>query len=113
MAAIERGEGSDDSTVKAWLAKAVTVSRGPQWTCDKCGHVHGEWEAICDRCGAFDTLSWTDKGTDSAMQAGSMSMLPLIVGSLPGADAPANSMADDGDVIDHDGADDDVKQTTG
>jgi len=113
MAAIERGEGSDDSTVKAWLAKAVTVSRGPQWTCDKCGHVHSEWEAICDRCGAFDTLSWTDKGTDSAMQAGSMSMLPLIVGSLPGADAPADSMADDGDVIDHDGADDDVKQTTG
>ncbi len=110
MAAIERGEGSDDSTVKAWLAKAVTVSRGPRWTCDKCGHVHGEWEAICDRCGAFDTLSWTDKGTDSAVQSGSLSMLPLIVGSLPGADAPAHDMADDGDVIDHDGPDGDLRQ---
>lgn len=110
MAAIERGEGSDDSTVKAWLAKAVTVSRGPQWTCDKCGHVHAEWEAICDRCGAFDTLSWTDKGTDTAMQAGSMSMLPLIVGSLPGADATADNRQDDGDVIDHDGVDEDLKQ---
>jgi HemY protein len=97
--------------VKAWLAKAVTVSRGPRWTCDKCGHVHGEWEAICDRCGAFDTLSWTDKGTDSAMQSGSMSMLPLIVGSLPGADAPGHGADDDADVIDHDGQDGELKQT--
>ena len=104
MAAIERGEGSEDSTVKAWLAKALTVSRGPQWTCDKCGHVHSDWEAICDRCGAFDTLSWTDKGKDNVVQGGAMSMLPLIVGALPAAeqahgpdDAPVT-----GDVIDHD-----------
>lgn len=113
MAAIERGEGSDDSTVRAWLAKAVTVSRGPQWTCDKCGHVHSEWEAICDRCGAFDTLSWTDKGKDDVVQSGAMAMLPLILGALPASTKTDASDTDamDGDVIEHGGADGGPKQT--
>lgn len=99
MAAIERGEGSDDSTVKAWLAKALSVSRGPQWTCDNCGHVHAAWVALCENCGAFDSLSWKDRGEGDAVQSSSVSMLPLIVGALPatghGGDADA-----DGDIID-------------
>lgn len=99
MAAIERGEGSDDSTVKAWLAKALTVSRGPQWTCTKCGHVHAEWVAVCDNCGAFDTLSWMDKASGETVQASSVSMLPLIIGAPDKPDTP--EPADDmGDVID-------------
>jgi len=36
MAAIERGEGSDDSIVRAYLARALTASRGSQWVCEKC-----------------------------------------------------------------------------
>ena len=35
MAAVERGEGADDATVRAWLSKALTSPRGPQWCCDK------------------------------------------------------------------------------
>jgi HemY protein len=99
MAAIERGEGSDDSTVKAWLAKALTASRGPQWICDKCGHVHASWSALCDNCEAFDTLSWREAPSSDVMAGASAAMLPLIVGAVEDkSDAPAD---EDGEVIDH------------
>ena len=60
MAAVERGEGSDDTTVRAWLSKAVTASRGPQWCCDKCHAIHSDWAPICENCGGFDTMSWRE-----------------------------------------------------
>ncbi len=43
MAAIERGEGAEDSVVKGWLARALTAPRGPQWVCGSCQSVHAEW----------------------------------------------------------------------
>lgn len=83
MAAIERGEGADDTTVKAWLAKALTASRGPQWVCDNCGHVHAAWAPICENCDAVDTLSWKEATAGGAVSEGAaMAMLPLIVGAL-------------------------------
>ena len=55
MAAIERGEGADDSVVRGWLARAMAAPRGPQWCCDKCQAIHAAWGPICDNCGGFDT----------------------------------------------------------
>lgn len=82
MAAIERGEGKSDAVVKGWLARALTAPRGPQWVCDNCHHIHGEWVPVCDNCGAFDTLSWsTPPQQDVAMPSGT-EMLPLIVGAI-------------------------------
>lgn len=99
MAAIERGEGSGDSTVKAWLAKAVTAPRGPQWICDNCGQAHGPWAAICTRCGAFDTLSWKQAAENGVVQGASAAMLPLIVGALEDKTAASQAGAPEGDVI--------------
>lgn len=82
MAAIERGEGSEDKIVQAWLARAVTASRGPQWICDVCGQVHSEWVPVCSNCGSFDTLSWREAPQSDAALAGAAQMLPLIVGAL-------------------------------
>ncbi len=80
MAAIERGEGADDSVVRGWLTRALTAPRGPQWMCDNCQHIHSAWSATCSNCGSFDTLSWkTPPASDVAMPAGT-EMLPLIVG---------------------------------
>ncbi len=82
MAAIERGEGSDDAVVRGWLTRALTVSRGPQWVCTNCQHIHADWVALCDNCGSFDTLAWDtppDSGGSSPTQT---EMLPLIVGPL-------------------------------
>lgn len=80
MAAIERGEGSADSVVQAWLAKAVTAPGGPQWICDNCQNIHSEWTPTCENCGAFDTLTWRrPPATERAMPGGSV-MTPLLVG---------------------------------
>jgi HemY protein len=82
MAAIERGEGGEDRVVRGWLARAVTASRGPQWTCEACGHVHAQWQPVCAHCERFDTLSWAVAPQSESALAGTAQMLPLIVGAL-------------------------------
>jgi HemY protein len=94
MAAIERGEGSSDRIVQAWLARAVTASRGPQWICGNCGHVHAEWRPVCANCESFDTLNWEEAPQSAAALAGPAQMLPLIVGALENRSAPDVEDAD-------------------
>lgn len=81
MAAIERGEGSDDTVVRGWLAKAVTAKRGPQWVCSNCQKVHPKWVPICDNCDGFDTLAWTTPPETDATSATGAQMMPLILGA--------------------------------
>ena len=100
MAAIERGQGAPDAVVRGWLAKALNASRGPQWICAKCNHVHEAWEPVCDNCGAFDTLDWKTAPHSGDTGLAQSAMLPLIVGSLeddrhPGsAESPTSARAD-------------------
>ncbi|MGB0959534.1 MAG: heme biosynthesis protein HemY [Halocynthiibacter sp.] len=82
MAAIERGEGSDDVAVRGWLTKALTAPRGPQWICDSCGHIHMEWAPTCGKCASFDTLTWKDAPKGEISMPASTEMLPLIVGAV-------------------------------
>ena len=79
MAAIEKGEGSPDSVVRGWLAKALSAARGEAWLCNSCNHVHGQWQPMCESCGAFDTLSWDRQPHAEDAFGASASMLPLIV----------------------------------
>ncbi|MEP5731300.1 MAG: heme biosynthesis HemY N-terminal domain-containing protein [Sulfitobacter sp.] len=81
MAAIERGEGASDAVVKGWLTRALTVSRGPQWICDNCQHIHAEWKPMCSNCNSFDTLAWKTPPTSEVAMPGGVQMLPLIVGA--------------------------------
>lgn len=90
MAAVERGEGSDDQVVRGWLARALTAPRGPQWCCDKCQAIHGQWHPICENCGGFDTLSWREPAAASTPAQAGPELLPLIVGTPP-APAPDDS----------------------
>ena len=85
MAAIERGEGASEAVVRAWLAKALGASRGPQWVCENCGTVHGSWLPICSSCEAFDTLEWTEpRRGETALSALPTDMLPLLTGPAVG-----------------------------
>ena len=94
MAAIERGEGADDSVVRGWLTKALTAPRGPQWICDNCQHIHASWGPTCNNCGSFDTLSWrTPPENEVAMPVGT-EMLPLIVGQSPTAEVATVEVID-------------------
>jgi len=95
MAAIERGEGSDDTVVRAWLTKAVTASRGPQWVCDNCQTVHSSWSPVCTNCSGFDTLSWAVPADGEVAMPASTEMLPLIVGEPVGDDEAAGTKVDD------------------
>lgn len=99
MAAIERGKGADDSVVRGWLTRALTASRGPQWVCEKCQHIHPSWAATCSNCGSFDTLAWKTPPTgDVAMPAGT-EMLPLIVGQIADANLPATDAVEEAEVV--------------
>ncbi|GFE64796.1 heme biosynthesis protein HemY [Litoreibacter roseus] len=82
MAAIERGEGADDAVVQGWLTRALTASRGQQWVCDKCHHIHPGWTPTCENCKSFDTLSWTEAPQSEISMPAGVEMLPLIVGAL-------------------------------
>lgn len=100
MAAIERGQGADDSLVRGWLTRALTASRGPQWICDNCGTVHGTWQPVCSNCSGFDTLSWKTAAAGELTMPHSTEMLPLIVGAI--AD---KSTDEDADATEEDSAD--------
>lgn len=80
MAAVERGSGAPDAVVSGWLTKALSASRGPQWTCEKCNHVHAHWMPICENCGAFDTLAWKTAAHPEDTSLAQSAMLPLIIG---------------------------------
>ncbi|WP_208349980.1 heme biosynthesis protein HemY [Pseudaestuariivita rosea] len=88
MAAVERGEGADDSVVRGWLTKALTASRGPQWVCDNCQNIHAAWVPVCENCGSFDTLSWREPTVSEGVMPTSTEMLPLLVGqpAVPAVD---------------------------
>ncbi|MFP7569322.1 heme biosynthesis protein HemY [Marivita sp. S2033] len=82
VAAIERGEGASDAVVRGWLARALTAPRGPQWVCENCKTIHGEWTPVCNNCQSFDTLSWTTPPQSETVLPAGAEMLPLIVGSI-------------------------------
>lgn len=97
-AAIERGEGASDAVVRGWLARALTAPRGPQWVCDNCKTIHGQWTPVCNTCESFDTLSWTTPPQSETVLPAGVEMLPLIVGSLEDKTNPV----DEAEVIDPD-----------
>ncbi len=78
MAAIERGEGAEDHVVRAWLTRALTAPRGPQWVCENCGKVHGIWGPVCDECEAFDTIIWTEPKESALTMPGAAETLPVL-----------------------------------
>ena len=100
MAAIEKGEGADEKTVRAWLNKALTASRGPQWVCEKCSNIHSSWHPRCGNCETFDSLSWKEPLTDDAKLTNEM--LDFTAGVLTGSESspPPMSKIDDAEVVD-------------
>ena len=59
MAEIEQGQRRDAAAAHAWLERAVRAPRDAEWRCESCGWAAPDWHAVCGRCGAFDTLTWS------------------------------------------------------
>ncbi|MFK7868233.1 MAG: heme biosynthesis protein HemY [Roseobacter sp.] len=108
MAAIERGEGAPDTVVRGWLARALTVSRGPQWICENCQNIPSEWAPTCENCGSFDTLAWKEAPASDMAMPGGVEMLPFIVGSIEDQTAhapePEGPIVEGGEVLDGEAA---------
>ena len=83
LAAIERGDGADNQSVRRLLTQAISAQRDPQWICDNCGHVHHDWEPVCLNCEAIDSIAWKRPPMSEAV---SPDMLPLIVGHMARSD---------------------------
>ncbi len=98
MAAVERGEGSDDAVVRGWLTRALTAPRGPQWCCDKCQAIHSTWAPICENCHGFDTLSWREPPETTGPSATGAELLPLLVTGPKRGVEPAQDDAIEGTV---------------
>mgnify|MGYP000182784763 CR=1 FL=1 len=99
MAAIERGEGASDAVVKGWLARALGAPRGPQWCCDKCQHIHAEWQPVCENCHSFDTLSWRAPAEGAVSTPTGLEMLPLLIGPVEDSEEAQDSAPDAEDSV--------------
>jgi HemY protein len=108
MAAIERGEGSADAVVRGWLAKALMASRGPQWICDNCQHIHPAWEPVCVNCSGFDTLTWHEPPNGEVAMPAGVEMLPLIVDQIEAPTDTADVEIVDAEVVGEDAKDPDL-----
>ncbi|HEV2563150.1 MAG TPA: heme biosynthesis HemY N-terminal domain-containing protein [Rhizomicrobium sp.] len=64
MAEIEQGQRHDAAAAHAWLARAVRAPHDAEWRCTNCKWGAAEWQAVCKKCGAFDTLEWSAPGAD-------------------------------------------------
>lgn len=62
LADLARAEKGDGPEVSALLSQAMNAPADPRWRCTACGTSHGDWHAVCDHCGAVDSISWP-KGT--------------------------------------------------
>ncbi|BCW87217.1 Lipopolysaccharide assembly protein B [Alphaproteobacteria bacterium SO-S41] len=58
MADIAEARG-DATGARLWSDRALRAPRDGVWRCEACGHEAAGWTAICAKCAAFDTLSWT------------------------------------------------------
>ena len=97
LAAIERGEGAPESTVRALLTRALGAPRGPQWVCDNCQTVAGDWEPVCSNCGAFDSLSWREPPSAATRSSAAIGALPpatMVEPELDEVEAEPEPVAD-------------------
>jgi HemY protein len=96
MAAVERGQGAPEAVVRGWLARALGASRGPQWICGNCNHVHVTWVPVCESCGHFDTLDWRTPPHSEDATLSRSAMLPLIIGAAEAGAAGSAGPAEAG-----------------
>ena len=76
LAAIKRGRGADEAEVRDLLNQALKAPPNAQWICENCSMAHKDWEAVCDECSAFDTLTWRRARKDAFASADFL--LPLL-----------------------------------
>jgi HemY protein len=62
LAEVEERERGDASAARDWLRRATGAPDDFAWTCAACAATQPVWSAICNTCGAFDSLAWREPG---------------------------------------------------
>lgn len=83
LAAIAHGMGMAEHHVRAYLSQASNASRGAQWVCNNCGHVHAHWEPSCHVCEQFDSFDWKIPPENSSDNVGFGFAMPLLQAENP------------------------------
>ncbi|HTV88837.1 MAG TPA: heme biosynthesis HemY N-terminal domain-containing protein [Stellaceae bacterium] len=58
MARLEEGASGDLAAARRWLDRALGAPPEPSYICRRCGAAAAQWQALCQACGAYDTLAW-------------------------------------------------------
>ncbi len=59
MADIAEARG-DTAAARLWRDRSLGAPRDGVWRCQSCSHDHAIWQPTCPKCGAFDTLAWSE-----------------------------------------------------
>ncbi|MFQ5939860.1 MAG: heme biosynthesis protein HemY [Alphaproteobacteria bacterium] len=70
MARLEEAAHGDAGAASRWLGRAAEAAPGPAWICRRCSAATLSWRALCERCGAFDSLAWRSPGPAAALALG-------------------------------------------
>jgi HemY protein len=91
MARLEDSEPGDPQAARNWLERAAGAPPDPCYVCGRCHALSPEWQPVCVKCGAFDTLAWRvigpGSGEISAISSSSAAPLMLPMPEVSGADA--------------------------
>ena len=82
MARLEEAAHGDTEAASRWLGRAAEAAPDPAWICRRCSAATLSWRALCDGCGAFDSLAWRSPGPVAALAPVAERPRP------PGAPAP-------------------------
>ena len=85
MARLEEAAHGDTGAASRWLGRAAEAAPDPAWICRRCSAATPSWRALCDRCGAFDSLVWRSPGPAAALALGAERPQPP---GVPAAGAP-------------------------
>lgn len=58
FARLERSEHKNEEAALEWESKALEAHAVESWTCENCGGLCDEWDAVCPHCSMFNSLKW-------------------------------------------------------
>ncbi len=90
LADLERTSGNDPAAATRWLAEALEAKPAPSWLCRTCAERCSGWQAVCERCGSFDTIEWgSEQDRKRKTRRSGMALIP----HLPPPDTAATAGA--------------------
>ena len=79
------------AAARLWGDRALSAPRDGVWRCAGCGHEAPAWGAACAKCGAFDTLSWSQPAPVAGLAVTDSDAAALLYRLAPPPEAAEDS----------------------